>query len=58
NEHYAILNYLFYQNEKLLAQETVKLKLLSYQTCKMMLEKAGLVEKDINPGKYYTYLKN
>ncbi|NEP83210.1 MAG: class I SAM-dependent methyltransferase [Okeania sp. SIO3B3] len=57
NEHYAIFNYLFYQNEKLLAQETVKLKLLSYQTCKMMLEKAGFIEKDINPGKYYTYLK-
>ena len=58
NEHYALLNYLFYQNEKLLAQETVKLKLISYQTCKMMLEKAGFIEKDIKPGKYYTYLKN
>ena len=57
NERYAILDYLFYQNEKLLTQQTLKLKLLSYQTCKMMLEKAGLIEKDINPGIYYTYLK-
>ncbi|MGB3509007.1 MAG: hypothetical protein WBA93_07160 [Microcoleaceae cyanobacterium] len=58
NERYAILNYLFYENEKLLTQQKVKLKLLSYQICKMMLEKAGFIEKDINPGKYYTYLKN
>ncbi|NEP91276.1 MAG: class I SAM-dependent methyltransferase [Okeania sp. SIO2C2] len=57
NERYAILDHLFYQNEELLTQQTLKLKLLSYQTCKMMLEKAGFIEKDINPGKYYTYLK-
>ncbi|MDJ0517727.1 MAG: methyltransferase domain-containing protein [Trichodesmium sp. MO_231.B1] len=58
NERYAILDYLFYQNEELLTQQTLKLKLLSHQTCTMMLEKAGFIEKDINPGKYYTYLKN
>ena len=58
NERYAILDHLFYQDEELLTQQTLKLKLLSYQTCKMMLEKAGFVEKYINPGKYYTYLKN
>ena len=57
NERYAILKYLFYQNDELLSEETVKLKLLSHQSCKMMLEKAGFIEKDINPGKYYTYLK-
>ncbi|NET42622.1 class I SAM-dependent methyltransferase [Okeania sp. SIO2B3] len=37
NERYAILDYLFYQNEKLLTQQTLKLKLLSHQTCRMML---------------------
>ncbi|GGA22112.1 hypothetical protein [Okeania sp. KiyG1] len=57
NERYAILDYLFYQNEELLTQQTLKLKLLSYQTCRIMLEKAGFIEKYINPGKYYTYLK-
>ncbi len=57
NESHAILNHLFYQNDELVTQQTLKLKLLSYQTCKMMLEKAGFIEKDINPGKYYTYLK-
>jgi len=57
NERYAIIDHLFYQNDQLLAQQTIKLKLLSYQVCTMMLEKAGFIEKDINPGKYYTYLK-
>ncbi len=57
NERYAILDHLFYQNEKLLTKQTLKLKLLSYQTCTMMLEKAGFIEKDINPGKYYIYQK-
>lgn len=56
HEHYAILDYLFYQNEELLSQERLKLKLLSHQACTMMLEKAGFVEKDIK-GKYRTYLK-
>ena len=56
NEHYAILDYLFYQNEELLSQEQLKLKLLDCKTCTMMLEKAGFVEKDIE-GKYRTYLK-
>jgi len=60
NERYAILDYLFYQNEELLEQHTVKLKLLNCQTYTMMLEKAGFIEKDITlgkSGKYYTYLK-
>lgn len=57
NERYAILDHLFYQNDELLTQQTLTLKLLSYQTCTMMLGKAGFIEKDINPGKYYTYLK-
>ncbi|NEQ38415.1 MAG: class I SAM-dependent methyltransferase [Okeania sp. SIO3I5] len=57
NERYAILDYLFYQNDELLEKQTLKLKLLSHKTCTMMLEKAGFIEKDINQGKYYTYLK-
>lgn len=58
NERYAILDYLFYKNEELLAQQTLKLKLLSDETYTMMLEKAGFLEKDIKPGKYKIYSKN
>ncbi len=58
NERYAILDYLFYQNEELLAQQTLKLKLLSHETYTTMLEKAGFIEKDIKPGKYNIYSKN
>ncbi|MEB3343624.1 class I SAM-dependent methyltransferase [Okeania sp.] len=57
HERYAIFDYHFYQNDELVTQQTLKFRLLSHQTCTMMLEKAGFVEKDINPGKYYTYLK-
>ena len=57
NEPYAILDYLFYKNEELLAQQTLKLKLLSHETYTTMLEKAGFVEKEIKPGKYNIYSK-
>lgn len=57
NERYAILDYFFYKKEELLAQETLKLKLLSHQTCTKMLEEAGFVEEAIEPGKYCSYLK-
>ena len=57
NERYAILDYLFYKKEELLAQQTLKLKLLSHETYTPMLEKAGFIEKDIKPGKYNIYSK-
>ncbi len=57
NKLYANSNYSFYKDEELLAQQTVKLRLLSYQTVTTMLEKAGFVEKNIEPGKYSIYLK-
>ncbi|NER51525.1 MAG: class I SAM-dependent methyltransferase [Symploca sp. SIO1A3] len=57
NERYALLDYRFYQNDDLLAQQTLKLRLLSYPTFTNMLEQAGFVEQAINPGKCYIYSK-
>ncbi|NER97229.1 MAG: class I SAM-dependent methyltransferase [Symploca sp. SIO1B1] len=57
NERYAILDYRFYQNDELLAQQNLKLRLLSHQTFTKMLEEAGFVEETIKPGKYYIYSK-
>ncbi len=57
NETYAILDYLFYKNEEILAQQTLKLRLLNQQSFNMMLEKAGFIEKIIESGKYYVYSK-
>ncbi|NEP11650.1 MAG: class I SAM-dependent methyltransferase [Symploca sp. SIO2C1] len=57
NECYALLDYRFYQNDDLLAQQTLKLRLLSYPTFTNMLEQAGFVEQAINPGKCYIYSK-
>jgi len=57
DERYAILDYRFYQNDELLAQQTLKLRLLSYPTFTKMLEQAGFVEETIKPGKYYIYSK-
>lgn len=59
DERYAILDYLFYQNEKLLAEQKLKLKLLSYQTTTTMLVKANfVVEESIKAGKYFIYRKS
>ncbi|NER38923.1 MAG: class I SAM-dependent methyltransferase [Oscillatoria sp. SIO1A7] len=57
DERYAILGYFFYKGEELLAEQTLKLKLLSHQTYTSMLEEAGFVEGAIEPGKYCSYLK-
>ncbi len=56
-ERYAVLDYLFYQDEALLAEQTLQLRLLNYKQCASMLETSGLREKVIEVGKYYIYQK-
>ena len=57
NERYAILDYRFYKDKELLAKQILKLRLLSYNTVTLMLEKAGFVETSIEAEQYYIYEK-
>ena len=57
DERYTILDYLFYQNDTLLAEQKLKLRLLSEQVTTMMLNQANFVEESIKAEKYYIYRK-
>ncbi|NER86514.1 class I SAM-dependent methyltransferase [Moorena sp. SIO3A2] len=57
DERYTILDYLFYQNEKLLAEQKLKLRLISYQTTTTMLSQANFVEESIKAETYFIYRK-
>ncbi|NEQ10956.1 MAG: class I SAM-dependent methyltransferase [Moorea sp. SIO4E2] len=57
DERYTILDYLFYQNEKLLAEQKLKLRLISYQTTTKMLSQANFVEESIKAETYFIYRK-
>lgn len=54
---YAILDYFFYKDEELLAQQTLKLRLLSDRELTPMLKTAGLVEKQIDGDGNRVYVK-
>ncbi len=58
SEKYAILDYLFYRGDELLAEQKLKLRLLDYQIAQQMLGEVGFSEKDTSNEKYYVFTKN
>lgn len=58
DERYLILDHQFYQDDKFLAEQKLKLRLLSCQTTKTMLIKANFVEEGIKGNKYFIYRKS
>jgi len=57
DERYAILDYCFYRHEILLAQQTLKLRLLSNRELTPMLKTAGFSRKSIDSIQYHVYVK-
>lgn len=57
DERYALLDYRFYKGETLLAQQTLKLRLLSDRELTPMLEAAGFVREQIDSDRYRVYAK-
>lgn len=59
NERYAILDYCFYRDEILLAQQTLTLRLLSNRELTPMLKAAGFSQKkSVDSSQYHVYLKD
>ena len=57
DERYAILDYCFYRDEVLLAQQILKLRLLSNRELVPMLGAAGFLQKSIDNNQYHVYVK-
>ena len=55
---YANLDYFFYEGEKLLGKQTLKLRLLTEQELTPILKNSGFTQKNIDSDQYHVYVKS